>query len=214
MADALVTFKREDRDGVVAVGSYLIDVIKRFGIPLSGVCDRTSGEHHCTVTIVSGAAHLSSATDDEKEHFAAAGRTGNVRLACETKITRSGEIVVMTEEKTAEPKTAETKSKLVDEFEALPLEKKIADLLRMEAVALGETFSFVVNSPLLVFEKVGDVLAEFGMKLDREAKEGPPPTDGEKSPDAEAEPKAARQTARPRAEKRKPAPRRPRKSDK
>ncbi|MEP6945786.1 MAG: hypothetical protein ABJA02_07710 [Acidobacteriota bacterium] len=76
----------------------------------------------------------------------------------------------MTEEKKVDAKAEEEKSKIVDEFQALPLEKKLAELFRMEAVALGETLSFVVNSPYLVIEKIGDVLAEFGMKMDRESK--------------------------------------------
>ena len=34
------------------------------------------------------------------------------------------------------------------EFDELPLEKKIAALVELETVALGETFSFMINSPL------------------------------------------------------------------
>ena len=45
----------------------------------------------------------------------------------------------------------------------------------MEAVTFGETVAYVVNSPMKVVEKVGDVIAEFGMKLEREAKKASRP---------------------------------------
>lgn len=170
MADAIVRFEREDREGAAPVGSYLYDVMKRFGIPVSDDCSLNDFQHTCTVSIRSGAANLSSPTPAESEHLKAAGRSDDERLACEARIISVGEVVIMTEETKAEPKAEDAKSKIVDEFQALPLEQKLAELFRMEAVALGETLSFVVNSPYLVIEKIGDVLAEFGMKMDRESK--------------------------------------------
>lgn len=205
MADVIVRFEREDREGLVAVGSYLIDAVKRLGIRLPDKCSHGDGIHHCLVTIRSGSSLLSPVSQPEKEHLASLGRKESVRLACYAKINDAGEITVMTEQTKEETKNTETRSKLVDEFEALPLEKKIADLVRMEAVALGETVSFVVNSPYLVLEKIGDVLAEFGMKLDREAKESARPAKdaakpAEKAP-AAAAPKPRKKPAAQRARK-------------
>ena len=77
----------------------------------------------------------------------------------------------MTNQKTDEPKAKDqAKDRFQQEFEALPLEKKIANLLRMEAVTLSETVAYVVNSPMKVVEKVGDIIAEFGMKIETEAR--------------------------------------------
>ena len=93
------------------------------------------------------------------------------------------------------------------EFEALPLEKKIARLFKMEAITLGETFSYVVNSPMKVIEKVGDVIAEFGMKIENEAKKATRPAEpatapkAEKAADPKQKPKAPRKPAPPRAAK-------------
>lgn len=67
-------------------------------------------------------------------------------------------------------RTDSPKSKFEKEFEALPLEQKIAQLMRLEAVTLSETFTYVVNSPMKVVEKVGDVITEFGAKIEREAR--------------------------------------------
>jgi ferredoxin len=190
MADAVVRFSIQNIEGAVPVGSKLSDVMKRFGIRLDPPCDAAAGEHFCVVMIESGAEYLSSASDAELEHLAKLKRKSEFRIACYMEIVGSGEITVMTEEKKEGSKTAEGEekktSKLVDEFEALPLEKKIADLVRMEAVALGETISFVINSPYMVLEKVVDVLAEFGMKLDREPKSEPAKAEPERGKQAKS----------------------------
>ena len=94
------------------------------------------------------------------------------RLACQTKLEKNGEIVILTAEKKKAEKTEEEKSEEYREkFAALPLEKKIAELVRFEAIALGETFNFILNSPSQIVGKVMDVLAEFGLKMDAEAKD-------------------------------------------
>jgi hypothetical protein len=57
----------------------------------------------------------------------------------------------------------------------LPLEQKISELMKLEAIALGDTFSFILNSPFKVFEKIGDVMADFGMKLENKARDAQRP---------------------------------------
>lgn len=177
MADVVIKFEREGLDGIVPVGTYLGDAIKRFGIRLSGACDPLTSEHNCRVAVTRGSDLLSPFTMRENEQFPATRRTDNERLACEAKIIKSGEIVVMTEEKKQETADQHKKSKFAEDFESLPLEKKIANLMRMEIVTLSETVSYVLNSPYKIFEKVGDVMAEFGMKLEQEAKKASRPAD-------------------------------------
>jgi len=85
----------------------------------------------------------------------------------------------------------------------LPLEKKISSLLQLEAIALGETVSFVINSPFKVFEKAMDVMAEFGFKLEKEAKEATRPkehtkTEGDET-DGEGKPHKASHAKKPKA---------------
>ena len=78
----------------------------------------------------------------------------------------------MTEEKKEAPKAEKTNQgeNFVKEFTELPLEKKLANLMKLEAIALGETFSYVINSPYTIADKVMDVMAEFGFKKEEEAK--------------------------------------------
>jgi ferredoxin len=171
MADVDIKFEREGRDGIVAVGTYLIDAMKRFGIRTEEVCD-PAGEHFCAVTITEGADLLSPKTEVESKYFEANGGGEGERLACQVMIERPGSISIMTKKKKEEE--AEEKSEpaadFKKEFAEMPLEKKIANLVQLEAITLGDTFSFIANSPYLIFEKIGDIMAEFGMKLERDSK--------------------------------------------
>lgn len=166
-----IRFEREAVEAVVAAGSFLNDVANRLGVRIDEDCIPKNGVHFCEVAVTTGADLLSLETKAERKHFGNHLRKAIVRLACEARIEKCGEIVIMTKEKAEEPKVETAREPFQEEFSALPLEKKIARLMRMEAETLGETFAFVVNSPLKVVEKVGDVIAEFGIKLEKEAKE-------------------------------------------
>jgi ferredoxin len=175
MNEVEIKFERENLSGVIAAGSYLYDTAKRFGIDVE--CERTGESDLCAVRILLGRELLSEPTKAEIEQLPAERRKNGERLACQAKIEKPGEVTVMTKEKKVDEKAAadEKKDEFRKEFEALPLEKKIASLLRFEAIALGETISFVVNSPFKIFEKAVDVMAEFGIKLENDAKEAKRP---------------------------------------
>lgn len=186
MPDVILRFERENRDGVVAVGSYLIDAARRFGIVFEAECNQVDGIHHCSAVIANGAASLSPLTIAETEHFSSHGRRENERLTCQTKIERPGEIIIMTNEKDAQEKenapADDSNEQYKKKFSDLPLEKKLSTLVQLEAIALGETFSFIVNSPYAVFDKVMDVMAEFGFKKEDQKKKAARP--GEHQSDA------------------------------
>lgn len=176
MAEVEVKFERENREGVVAVGTYVIDAAKRFGIHFEDICVRESAEHHCAVVVKSGIDLLSPLTSAEEEHFKKHTRKTNERLACQAKIEREGEVVIMTEEKVKEA-AEEAKSdkdrseEYRKEFAELPLEKKIANLVQLESIALGETVSFIINSPFKIADKLMDVMAEFGFKKEEKERD-------------------------------------------
>ena len=197
MSEVEIKFKRENQEGVVAIGTYLIDAAKRFGIRFEEVCALTEGVHYCSVNVPSGAHLLSPETSAESAYFSEHGRTTNERLACQVKIDKAGEVVVMTKKKAEEPK-AETNGEdrseqYRKEFEDLPLEKKIASLVQLETIALGETVSFIINSPFKIADKVMDVMAEFGFKKEEEQKKAARPVehkDSGESASADAKPKS------------------------
>lgn len=181
MNEAEIKFVREEVEGVVAVGTYLIDAIKRIGVFNFESCDRANGIHHCKVIVSLGIGLLSKLTEAETEHFTSNGRRTNERLACEAKIERPGEINIMTEKAKTAPRQEPVKDKFQAEFEALPLDQKISKLFKMEAVTIGETINYVIESPLEVFKKVGNVMADFGRKVEEEAKKATRPAEPAKA---------------------------------
>ena len=200
MSDVVIRFENEDLEGIVPVGTYLSDAMKRFGIRPDEACDQAADEHICSVVIDRGIELLTGMTTIENEYFAIHGRKTNERLACQSKLERAGEVIVMTSKKkgaASEPEAEADKSQQYKkEFEELPLEKKIADLVHLEAITLGETFSFVLNSPFKVFDKVLDVMAEFGFKKEEEAHAASRPAEHQEA--AEGDVGSGKKGARPK----------------
>jgi ferredoxin len=201
MAETEVKFEREKLEGVVAVGTYLIDAAKRFGIHFEDICLPESDEHHCSVIVSSGIDLLSPLTRAENRYFKKNGRKTNERLACQAKIEKAGEVVVMTKKKVKED--AEEAKSVSDrneeyrkEFAELPLEKKIANLVQLESIALGETVSFIFNSPFKIADKVLDVMAEFGFKKEEQEREAARPAE-HKENGSDSDTKAESKDAKP-----------------
>lgn len=174
MSKVIIKFENEKAEGIVAVGTYLIDAAKRLGIKIDCDCfnEEVETKGSCAVKITNGKTLLSSPTKLETELLTATQRKNGERLACQTKIEKAGEVTIMTKEKKVSEEEKKdqqeaTKEEFKKQFEELPLEKKIANLMELEAIALSETFSFVVNSPYAAVGKVFDVLAGFGLKMEK-----------------------------------------------
>ncbi len=169
--EAEIKFEREDRDGLVAVGTYLLDAARRMGLDLQ---NEEFGEQEFIVfTITKGGELLSAPTKAELDLLSEDRRRHGDRFASHAKIERSGEITIMTaqkKEKEAKPKEEEMRDEYRKQFEDLPLEKKIASLVELEAIAFSDTLSFVINSPQMIVGKLLDVMAEFGLKLETDQK--------------------------------------------
>jgi len=206
--EAELKFEREERNGVVAVGTYLFDAARRMGIEIDAECGRRGECDSCAVRVKSGDEFLSEITEREKEHLTAKRRKNGERLSCQVKIETAGEIVIMTHKKKEEEKPeAEAKTEEYrKEFETLPLEKKIASLLELEAIALSDTLSFIVNSPSHIVGKIMDVMAEFGLKLEDDDKKAKRPkehkTEG-KTGETETADKSPNETAKAKRQSKK-----------
>lgn len=206
MSDAYVKFEREGIEGIVAVGTILADAARRSGIRFDD-CALGNPRHKCELTITTGLSLLSPKSKIETEHFASNGRSSNERLACETRIIKPGEIVIMTAKKADEPKSSNSaKTKFQEEFNELPLDKKFSNLFQMEVATLNETFSYVANTSLKVLEKVGDAFAGFGAKMENEAKKAAEHCETDASADA---PKASKPKPKSGARRKPAAPRSP-----
>ncbi|QQS42339.1 MAG: hypothetical protein IPM63_05185 [Acidobacteriota bacterium] len=179
MKEVLITFEEQGLEGIVAVDTYLMDAAKRLGVDLDDGCRRGEEEHKCSLVVGVGADLLSDPTKTEIDIISEAERKKGKRLACQAKVIKPGEVRIMSVEKTEEAKKAEeqpkTEEEFKKEFEELPLDEKYAKLIELEAIALGETFSYVINSPYEAAGKVMDALANFGWKKDREDHEAKKP---------------------------------------
>jgi len=186
MNEVEIKFEREDRNGIVAVGTYLLDAARRLGIELES--EQFGETDFFVVKVTSGSELLSAQSKTEIELLSAERRGQGERFANHAKIERLGEISIMTIEKKREEKPAaeEKQEEYRKEFEELPLEKKIASLLELEAIALNETFSFVINSPYKIIDMAMSVLAEFGLKKEDEAKNQMRPEEHKSKDDAKA----------------------------
>ncbi|MCO6512548.1 MAG: (2Fe-2S)-binding protein [Aridibacter famidurans] len=190
MKEVLITFEEQGLEGIVAVDTYLLDAAKRLGVDLDDRCRRGEEEHRCSLIVGDGGGLLSEATKIEIDLISEAERKKGKRLACQAKVFKPGEVKIMSVEKTEEARKAEeepkTEEEFKKEFEELPLEQKYAKLLELEAIALGETFSFVINSPYEAAGKVMDALANFGWKKDREDHEAKKPEEHSEKKEKEA----------------------------
>lgn len=193
-----ITFEPSGRSGLVAVGTYLLDASKRLGVEME--CEPHGEDEMCVVKITRGADLLSPLTKAEIEYLNQERRNRGNRLANHAKIEKEGVITVMVTEKKQPEEAAEEKKAKESrkEFEELPLEKKVAQLLELEFITLSETFSFVLNSPFKIVDKIMDVMAEFGLKMDSETKQA-------KRPDEHRKMETADQKKKPHGKKAKPA---------
>ena len=79
--------------GVVPEGTYLIDAARRMGVTLPTAC--RGGEcTGCLVAIAQGQSLLSTPTETEKTILGYQGLATDQRLACQTMIVNSGELLV------------------------------------------------------------------------------------------------------------------------
>jgi ferredoxin len=173
--EAELKFERENINGIAVVGSYLIDAAKRLGVDITDDCGRLGLCDTCAVTVTSGAEFLSEPTKAELEQLTEERLQKGERLSCQAKIAGEGEIVILTHERKEERPEEELHEEYRKEFEALPLEQKISRLMELEAVAFGETLSFVLNAPYTIGGKLVDLLSGFGLKFDQESKEAKKP---------------------------------------
>ena len=177
MKEAEIKFEREDIHGIIPVGTYLAEAARRLGVRFVEPCDAANGEHHCEVEVLSGEDLLSARTAAETKYFEGREDSKHKRLACQAEIEKEGEIEVKTKESetTKEEKKAETEEEYRKRFAELPLDKKISELVQLEAIALSDTLTFVFNSPYTIGDKIMHIMAGFGFKKEEREREAARP---------------------------------------
>ena len=173
-----IEWKPDEKQGIVAEGTYLWDAAKRLGVRLPAECEGRGECDTCAVVVEEGATLLSTLTTAERERLSPERLAAGERLACQTKIERAGQLVLRPVPVTErEETTEETVKDFRKEFREMPLEKKLATLMELEAVAAVQTLSTIANLPFTIFEKGLDLMAGRGRTLARREREARRPTE-------------------------------------
>lgn len=155
-----ITFEPSGINGVVAEGTYLIDAARRMGASLGSGCTAGKGEcPSCVVSVKIGAELLSLPSAAEEKQLGLEHLDQSFRLACQTKIENHGELVVMVS--TVTPRRSDnvdTEAELRKKFGGLPLSKKLATLMQLEAITMTEALDAAMEKPLQFGSKTFDAL--------------------------------------------------------
>jgi len=155
-----ITFEPSGINGLVAEGTYLIDAARRMGASLGAGCTAGKGEcPSCVVSVKTGADLLSSPSAAEEKQLGVEHLDQSYRLACQTKIENHGEVVVMVSTVTPRPAAnIDTEAEVRKKFGGLPLSKKLATLMQLEAITMSEAFDSAIEKPLQFGSKTFDAL--------------------------------------------------------
>jgi ferredoxin len=152
-----ITFEPSGINGLVAEGTYLIDAARRMGAPLGAGCTAGKGEcPACVVSVKAGANLLSPPSLAEEQQLGTEHLEQSLRLACQVKIENHGDVVVMSAARPQRSAPVDDGSELAKRFGALPLGKKLATLMQLEALTMSEAFDSAIEKPLAFGSKTFD----------------------------------------------------------
>ena len=156
----------EGRSGIVAEGAYLWAAVKRIGVRLPAECEGRGQCDTCAVVVAEGATLLSGLTDAERKILSPERLAAGERLACQAKIESGGDVVLRPVPVTERSETTEEAARdLREEFRRMPLKKKFATLVGIEADMAYETLVRAVDIPFDLFGRGLELLAVRGRRL-------------------------------------------------
>lgn len=166
-----IRFEPDGPGGLVAEGTYLWAAAKRLGLRVPADCEGRGECDTCAVVVEKGAALLSPLTEAERSHLSPSRLAAGERLACQVKVDTEGAVVVRPVPAIVRAGTAnETVKDVRKEFRQLPLKRKLATLIELEAVTLIQALDAVINVPVMLGEKVMNVMAGRGRTLEERAR--------------------------------------------
>lgn len=173
-----IRFEPDGLSGIIAEGTYLWDAARRMGVRLPAECEGRGQCDTCAVIVEQGATLLSSLTDAERKYLSPERLAAGERLACQTKVEHGGELVVRPVPATERAETAEeTASDMRKDFRQLPLKRKIATLVELEAVTMAQTLDTVFNFPFSLGEKVMGLIAGKGREKSKRVRDAHRPAE-------------------------------------
>jgi uncharacterized 2Fe-2S/4Fe-4S cluster protein (DUF4445 family) len=154
-----ITFEPSGISGLVAEGTYIIDAARRMGASLGAGCTVGKGEcPACLVSVKAGADLLSPPSVAEEKQLGVEELDQGLRLACQVKLESHGDVVVTgaARSQTHSTTPVDIDSEVRKKFGALPLSKKIATLVQLEAITMSEAFDSAIEKPLAFGSKTFD----------------------------------------------------------
>jgi len=157
-----ITFEPSGIQGLVAEGSYLIDAAHRIGVSLGAGCTAGKGEcPACLISVKTGSHLLSAPSNAEEKQLGEVLLNDSHRLACQVKIENPGDLVVSISTRTARAASGvNIESELTKKFGDLPLTKKIATLLQLEAITMSEALDSAIEKPFSLGSKAFDTIIQ------------------------------------------------------
>jgi len=132
-----IRFEDEGYSGLVAEGTYLWEAAKRLGVRLPADCNGRGECDTCAVVIVEGVELLFPITDAEQKILGAERLAQRQRLACQTKLKQSGEVIV----RPAPAVEGADQKKYRKRFRDLPLNQQVSSLIELEANVVSEALN-------------------------------------------------------------------------
>jgi hypothetical protein len=108
--------------------------------------------------VKAGANLLSPPSLAEEQQLGAEQLDQSLRLACQVKLENHGDVVVMAAARAERSTPVDDGSELTKRFGALPLGKKLATLVQLEAMAMSEAFDAAIEKPLAFGSKTFDTI--------------------------------------------------------
>jgi ferredoxin len=168
----------QGHNGIIAERTYLWDAAKRLGVQLPAECGGRGECDTCAVVVEEGATLLSSLTDAERRLLSPERLAAGERLACQARVDRGGDLVLRPVPVTERAETTEeTVRDFRKDFAELPLQKKLATLVDLEAMTAYQTLSKLVNLPFAAIGKGLDLMAGRGRALSERARAAQRPTE-------------------------------------
>jgi ferredoxin len=130
-----ITFEQDGGHGLVAAGTSLWEAAKRLGVQLSADCNGRGECDACAVLILRGAELLSPPNDPEQKMLGAERLGSAQRLACQTKIERSGPVTARAMPGEANAEKQNESGRAVGD---LTLGNQVSALIERQAVAITE----------------------------------------------------------------------------
>ena len=192
-----ITFVPSGISGLVAVGTYVEEAARRLGVKLRGKCFARKGVHFCQFSVLDDSV-LSPPTSEERKFFVdkMQDSTGARRLGCQARFDRPCTVEVVmpagdekneSENEHRSDSAAKQNQEYIKFFSALPLEQKIAELVKLEAITFADTMDYVLNAPFNVGDKILTALANFGLDIERKESDAARPREHTEKPAASDE---------------------------